>query len=405
MKAIVTYRPHGQKKKNLFSNVLTEDVLLNICELTTHQKDYEVKIDNTRNGINVGRLVLVEYDGKKHYVTLSETSANGRNSTLQSAPTVFNIFTADEHPNKTLNFYFLKHYGNLFTSYLQFVYKLLMTVGYNFLNISEVKNTYVTKFTSRTPFASLDELINWRNKTKKHNRSNNSSYITKSADAVQIYAKTYGASKYESTLFAISAFILSDRPIELYSIIEGNLKQLPKSSLASINTYKRKYPHVHFKIHNTTLTFDRNKVGKKSGSLKLRDACYTYNLLNRIGPKKCALCGCEIPEIIQGAHIWPVAEIKRSSLSNEDKFKHATNGHNGLWLCQNHHKLFDTNILFIDENGQVKVSTNILDSNKDFIVSVTKQVRLLKTILSTEFKQYVIKRNKSLNMTQTKLII
>lgn len=405
MKAIITYRPHGQKKKNLFSNVLTDDVLLNICELTTHQKDYEVKIDNTKNGINVGRLVLVEYGGMKHYVTLSEIKADGRNSTIQSAPTVLNLFTADKSSNKTLNFYFLDHTGNLFTPYHQFVYKLLMTVGFQFLNISNVKNTNVAKFKDRTSFTSLDELIKWRNNAKKRNSSNNSSFITKSANAVQIYAKTYGASKYESTLLAISAFVLSDRPIELYTIIEGKLKDLPKSSLSTINQYKTIYPNIHFEKHNTTLTFDRNKVGEKPDAINLRDACYTYNLLNHIGPKKCALCECEIPEIIQGAHIWPVAEIKKSSLTDAEKFEHATSAHNGLWLCQNHHKLFDTNILCIDEQGQVKLTTHIIESNKLFIASITKQDKILKSLFSPEFKQYIVKRNSSLDLSQTQSIL
>lgn len=280
-----------------------------------------------------------------------------------------------------------------------------MTVGYKFLNISRVKNANVAKFADRTPFSSLDELINWRNKTKKRNASNNSSYITKSADSVQIYAKTYGASKYESTLFAISSFILTDRPVELYTIIEGNLKHLPKSSLASIAQYKKTYPHLKFEIHNTTLKFDRIKAGEKPNSIKLRDACYTYNLLDRIGPKKCALCGCEIPEIIQGAHIWPVAEIKKASLTDEEKFEHATSGHNGLWLCQNHHKLFDTNILLIDDQGQVKLTNHILDSNKKFIISVTKQDKIQELVLSPEFLQYVVNRNKGLDITHVQSIL
>ncbi len=376
MKAIITYRPNGQKKKNLFADLLKADVLKDICKLTTNQEEYKVVIDNSNKGVNVGRLVFVEYKGIKHYVTLSEDKAAGRNSTLQSAPTVLNMFIADKSHKKTLNFYFVEHTGNLFTNYLQFGYKLLMTVGYKFLNISEVRNANVAKFSDRTPFSSVDELITWRNKTKKRNASNNSSYITKSADSVQIYAKTYGASKYESTLFAISSFILTDRPVELYTIIEGNLKQLPKSSLDSIDQYKMFYPDLKFEIHNTTLKFDRIKSGEKPGSIKLRDACYTYNLLDRIGPKKCALCGCEIPEIIQGAHIWPVAEIKKASLTDEEKFEHATSGHNGLWLCQNHHKLFDTNILLIDDQGQVKLTNHILDSNKKYIISVTKQDKI-----------------------------
>ena len=65
MKAKITYKPNGQKKKNLFSNLLKADVLKDICKLTTNQEEYEVIIDNSNKGVNIGRLVFVEYKGIK----------------------------------------------------------------------------------------------------------------------------------------------------------------------------------------------------------------------------------------------------------------------------------------------------------------------------------------------------
>ena len=54
---------------------------------------------------------------------------------------------------------------------------------------------------------------------------------------------------------------------------------------------------------------------------------------------------CKIDRIIQAAHIYPVASIrKRDDLEFEEKFKLAVDADNGMWLCENHHKLFDSGI-------------------------------------------------------------
>ena len=92
-------------------------------------------------------------------------------------------------------------------------------------------------------------------------------------------------------------------------------------------------------------------------------------------------------------------------MTDEEKFEDATSGHNGLWLCQNHHKLFDTNILLIDDQGQVKLTNHILDSNKKFIISVTKQDKIQELVLSPEFLQYVVNRNKGLDITHVQSIL
>ena len=67
----------------------------------------------------------------------------------------------------------------------------------------------------------------------------------------------------------------------------------------------------------------------------LRSPRYTYNLFNKLGNKHCALCNCEIPELIQGAHILPVAAIRRmNSIPIEKQLELALDGDNGLWLCK-----------------------------------------------------------------------
>lgn len=382
MAAIIRYRPDSQKIKGYFDTVLTRKVLQDICLLVTKQRSYIVEKDYTT--YNKGRLVYVEYKGVKNYVSLSEVNIEGRNQSLQSVPTAINLFYADKTENKRLFYYFLPHNGNAFTHYHIFVYRLLMTAGVKFLNIS----LYAPKLI--LPYSDVDEVIEDRSRNQGINGSNNSSFVSKTGESIQIYAKTYGASKYESTLFGVALSRITDRPIELFNICEQDLKELPQSSQTTLKALG------NITMHNTSMTLEKNEYLTQQDKTVLRSPTYVYNLLNRIGDKHCALCDCEIPEIIQGAHIWGVAEIARhDELTDEQKFEHAISGHNGLWLCQNHHKLFDSNLLFIDNDGHIHVSNTLHDTAIQYIYEITKTKSLQEKTMSDRFKYYLSMRNET----------
>ena len=218
MEATITYRPDAQKTSGLFDRLLTREVLLDICQHVTGQSRYRVVKD--RSTYNRGRLLLVEYDGMINYVSLSEASIEGRNSSLQSVPTAINMFYADQRLNKRLCYYFIPHIGNAFTDYHLFVYRLLMTAGVDFLNIGSYYQQSVL------PYRNVDDLIIDRRENQTSNSSNNSSYVSKTSDKIQIYAKTFGASKYESTLLAVAISQIADRPIDLFNICEQDLTKL-----------------------------------------------------------------------------------------------------------------------------------------------------------------------------------
>lgn len=388
MIATITYRPNAQKTPGLFDIILTKAILADICQKVTGQGNYRVVKDYAT--YNKGRLVYVEYDNVVSFVSLSETSIEGRNSSLQSVPTAINLYYADPRKNKRLCYYFMPHHGNAFTDYHLFIYKMLMTAGVDFINIDQFyKNTI-------TPYKNVDDLIIDRRDNQIGNSSNNSSYISKSSETIQIYAKTFGASKYESTLLAIAVSHIADRPIELFNICEQDLKTLPKSSIETIEALG------NVSLYNTTLFFNKHQPADESEKTKLRSASYLYNLYNRIGYKKCALCGCEIPDIIQGAHIWGVSQILHdNNLDDETKFLHAVNGNNGLWLCQNHHKLFDSNIIMIDRNGHIRIKDGLAAKDIAFIRNTTFTILLDETIMTDDFRWYIAKRNEELDLAHS----
>lgn len=388
MIATITYRPDAQKTPELYDTILTDTILEDICQSITGQSHYRVVKD--RSTYNKGRLVYVEYDNVKYYVSLSEISIEGRNSSLQSVPTAINLYYADSYPQKQLCYYFMPHNGNAFTDYHLFIYKLLMTAGVRFLNISQFYHEAIVAYRN------VDDLIIDRRDNQVGNSSNNSSYVSKSIDTIQIYAKTYGANKYESTVLAIAVAHIADRPVELFNICEQDLKKLPQSSIDTLDALG------NITLYNTTLYLDKHEQVDESERTKLRSASYLYNLYNRIGYKKCALCGCEISDIIQGAHVWGVSQISHTdSLNDEQKFSHAVNGNNGIWLCQNHHKLFDSNIIMIDNNGHVKIKDGLVAKDIAFIRSITFRASLDDTIMSDDFKYYISKRNEELEIEHT----
>lgn len=392
MEAIITYRPNAQKTPGLFDRLLTREVLTDICHLVTGQNRFRVVKDYST--YNKGRLLLVEYNDMLNYVSLSEDSIRGRNSSLQSVPTAINMYYADLRTNKRLCYYFISHIGNAFTDYHLFIYRLLMTAGVEFLNIDRYYHQPML------PYRNVDDLIIDRRDNQSLNPSNNSSFVSKSSDKIQIYAKTFGASKYESTLLAIAIAQIADRPIDLYNICEQDLTSLPKPSVDTINSLG------NISIYDTSLFLERREYLAQPDRTVLRSASYQYNLFSRLGAKRCALCGCEIPEIIQGAHIWSVSQISRSvDLDDETKFEHAVSGHNGLWLCQNHHKLFDSNIMLLDNDGNVRIKNNLVADDVDFIRSTTFYTSIDSCFMSDDFRSYLARRNETLDLIHTQRLV
>ena len=385
MHAIISYRPDTQKIHNGFKDVLSPDILRDICIRLTNQSNYIVVEKN--DNYNKGRLLTLEFKGFTNFVTLSECKAEGRNSSLQSVSTAINIFYASQISNKKLWYYFLPHSGNLFTEYHIVYYKLIETAGIKFLNAEDYYPSPIL------PYINIDDIIQERLQNQKSNHSNNSSFITKTQERIQLYAKTYGANKYESTIFGVALSKITDRPIDIFAVSEQNLKKLPKSSLLTFS----KLGNIN--VYNTSLRLDKLAVDSDD-SIRLRSAAYNFNLLKRIGAKKCALCECDIPEIIHGAHIWNVADIRIcDKIDDTQRYEHATSGHNGLWLCHNHHKLFDSNLLALDLDGRCLIKRNIPDTHENFINNSVTKCLINHKFISDNFRYYLAQRNQAINLS------
>jgi len=372
-----------QKKDTSYRDLLTPEILADISLKVTGRSDYTCDFDDT--GYNIGRLVELEYQGKKNYISISETNIRSRNSSFQSLPSALARYIIDENSNKEISFYLHPSIvGNYETPYFIFMYRLMKTAKINFLNEEQYLEHPVS------PFTTVADIIANKEQIRNTNRGNKSTYITRgSNNELQIFGKTYGANKYETTILCLALSEIATSKIQLFQIGEGGLTELPEKAREAIESLGK------VEIYTSDRTIEKIDFEENDS---LRSIEYVYNLLEKLGDKKCSLCGCEIPQIIQGAHIWPVSEIKRdNSLSQDEKLACALDGENGLWLCQNHHKLLDSNILRISETGAVQYQSAVNVTDMSFLKEITKHALLQENILSDQFTNYLRKRNYSLN--------
>ncbi|NLB33656.1 MAG: HNH endonuclease, partial [Tissierellia bacterium] len=103
-----------------------KDVCQHITGKTTFTYSY---VDNNyqdeflESGYNKGRIAILQYMDEVSYITFSEKEIGGRNSSVQSVPTAFNMYYMNPYPKKKLYYYFLNLTGNAGTDYQMLMYR------------------------------------------------------------------------------------------------------------------------------------------------------------------------------------------------------------------------------------------------------------------------------------------
>lgn len=260
----------------------------------------------------------------------------------------------------------------------------MKTANVNFLNANEYLSASIV------PFTSPEDIILHKDQIRSRNTGNRSTYLTHgSRNQLQIYGKTYGANKYETTILCLAISEIATTNVELYEIEEGGLTKLPQTSKNAIESLGV------VQIFTSNLTIEKEDFEENDS---LRSVQYIYNLLERLGSKKCALCECNIPQIIQGAHIWPVADIKKENhYSQDEKLTFALDGDNGLWLCNNHHKLLDSHVIRLFEDKSVKYKISLNQNQRDYLNNLTTVTELPDDIINERFIEYIALRNQNIS--------
>lgn len=378
----ITIKENAQKGGYKFSDILTPDVLSDVCVRMFGEAEYSVTFDSS--GYNKGRLAVIEFGDCIAYVTFSEHGrVEGRNSFFQSLTTAFISYCTDTRIKKRIAFYFLPSISGSFEAeYFRFMYRLMATNGVEFINPEGNIQSEIIGF------ASVDDIIASRGLNRGKNATNNSTYITRSKkDVAQIFGKTYGASKKESTLLCLAVARLA-RQVQMFEICEQALSTLPAPDKLAIERMG------NVEIISTNRTMERRAF---DADPNFRSPRFIYNLLQKFEKKECAFCECAIPEIIQGAHVWPVADIKRyDRYTEEEKLSCATDGENGLWLCHNHHKMFDENIITIASSGKLIFDNSLSTEQRSFLDKITTKPTIGLGIMTSDFSRYLKMRNELL---------
>lgn len=83
---------------------------------------------------------------------------------------------------------------------------------------------------------------------------------------------------------------------------------------------------------------------------------------------------------------------KAPALTLEQRLEYALDGENGLWLCENHHKMFDEGMLSFDNNGHLLLREGIDYRHMKFIDEITKYHVLPREFLTDRFLWYLRQR-------------
>ncbi|KPM83921.1 MULTISPECIES: MAG4270 family putative restriction endonuclease [Pseudoalteromonas] len=413
-KPIITIHPHSQKSRaaNIGQNgifwpdFISQQDLVEMCTLATGESEYTliwleedqpIFVGGNSYKYNVGNIVTIAYKGKITYITFANPYNDGRNSYFQQVGPAYRRFLEDSSHNKSFMFYALpierpENYGKVFTLYHHFMYSVLHAAGIGG-NWQELLRNEPRRFQN------IEQLIAARNRLSKNNNNASYVYFDSNEDAFYLFLKTYGASKYESFFLALAAInIEKNKEIRIRELEEGELTGLPvwaqnhieQCSLGRVQCY------------SLEKGMDEHRAPVIMFPPSLRTPRYRVNVRKRCGQEICAFCDNDDPRDIQAAHVWDVHKLRQLSIENDDNrvlWDFASDGHNGLWLCTEHHRPFDSNTLLIDENGYIIYNTMISRKIIDELRATITKRQIDAEILTDEFRFYLQKRYEYVDLT------
>ena len=354
-----------------------------------------------------------------------------------------------KNPDVCLYFYILdydKSYScNLFNL---FTYRRLATIGFHILNIDIVnfdafENRFKLPVSKDIRYQSLVHYYNDSLWISKKNLGNTPSYlkIVENDDHTEKFIfvfKVLSAGQYDSMLSIVTiyslahkegrnvAFELSQETFGYKAVKNKTAKKLKIANNLSepaLNFIKMFIPHFSFVTSNEILQQvhkddEMFEEAKKKDNLR-NQSLLRNNMLKKGMPIRCCVCGCEIDDILEASHLWGVAEIKNASedeinrfvkspaiallLDSNNKNRNdifykkyimATSGDNAIWLCRNHHKLFDIFAYTYDEcDGKLIVSSEVEEVVKEFINNTKIIDKLEDDVLTECTKNFLSKAN------------
>ncbi len=380
----------------------------------------------------------------------------------------------EQYPNVKLYFYLLdvdqKPYPDNLSNNL--TYRELYTLGFEILNIDKItfhdfeqlgfsqenyKGNY--GYTSFNKFANDIIYISAKNKgnvpaylkcidteydidnQKDEEESESAAACIKNSTTQEyVYTfKTLGAQSYDNFLIMWTLHTLAQKENKKLKFLFAKekfnfrLEQPPEEEKFTDDfpeSITRLFEKIKIDIQYETAEEVRQQYNReigqyekaKSKNIIRNQELFKNNIRKKGIQTKCHLCGCEVEEILEAAHLWGVSQIKNSNaakindifktecmkdLIDENnthakelfykKYMLANSGDNGIWLCSNHHGLFDRNFYCFDsKNGKILLKTNCNENFVEFMKSATCD-KLPKEVLTDKTKMYLKERQNLFN--------
>lgn len=385
---------------------------------------YIVALSNTNYDDDKKAEFLAGKSTKKEY-KYGGDNYHANTYLTQGISKIFNYYFENENVN--FLFYLLDtnraYPHNLFNI---LSYRELETIGFKILNIDEIDfSEYEKQCKSKIDkndlkFASFSKFTRDILYISSKNSGNNPSFLEfNEQNGVETYIYTFkslSAQCYDTLLKCWCMKILAKKEkikIEFrlgrqYFAFDNNEKKVAEK-LTEPTKMVFKNANINFK-HTTTNEFMQEKQNEIDTYLRFKaknelrnSQLFKSNLLKKGVPNECVLCGKINISILEAAHLWEVNKIKNADIKEINDFIKTNNlieilgdskykneifykkyslvncGDNGIWLCKNHHGLFDKNFYCFDsENGKIIFSSENSADLQNFIDCVLSDLILTK---------------------------
>lgn len=395
-----------------------------------------------------------ELDPTKKYI-YGELAYHANTYLKQGCPAIFNYYFEQKeiNPQVELAFYLLdieqSYPHNLFNI---LSYRELQTIGFKVLNIDQITfDKYVEtgcnlNSSSNISFSSFTKYMNDIALISKRNTGNIPSFLKCQEHLVQgeDNSESYYIDKYIYTFKALSAQgydslfrtwcmkVLADKEgteIEFrlgkqYFHYDADEKSVADRLTGPIlQTFKYAGIELEY-VTNDEFMIERNLEESAYLSAKSRkdprnQSLFRNNIRKKGVPTQCVICGNDNPTVLKAAHLWEVSAIKNADANTINSFirvnslfdlidetsKHkgelffkkyclTNSGENGIWLCGNHHDLFDQNYFYFEsEMGTVVLHFQDEHQAAMFLAETIADCRIPAQVLTHATKAFIAQRN------------
>ena len=325
-------------------------------------------------------------------------------------------------------------------------YRELATIGFRILNIENINfSDYERECSSSVnkddlAFGTFDKYVRDIAYVSRKNSGNRSSFLdaeehrTPEGYVVDKYIYTFkvlSAQVYDSLIRCWCLKTLADKANTLIEFKLGkqyfaySLEE-PKVSDRLTGPVEELFNAAEINVQYVTQDEFLNDMRKESNVYlkhkaenNIRNQSLFRKNMRKVGtPQVCVICGEDNTRILEAAHIWEINSIRNADvielnaflkidsikdlfdLNNEHrnevfykKYIIANAGENGVWMCNNHHGLFDRNFFCFDSgNGKILLRFDSPVDAYEFAENF-KEVDLIRdNILTDKSRPFFIKR-------------